>query len=54
MTPSAYLGSLIVHRPNPTTVEDRMDAPADLGSQVAMRGGLPKDLAARIDAIEGR
>lgn len=28
--------------------------PRDFGTQVVMRGGLPKDLAARIDAIEGR
>ena len=27
--------------------------PRDFGSQIATRGGLPRDLAARIDAIEG-
>lgn len=54
MTPSAYIGSLIVHQPNPTTIEDVLDAPRDFGSQVAMRGGLPKDVADRIDAIEAR
>lgn len=33
---------------------NNVDAPADFGSQVAIRSGLPKDLAARIDAIENR
>ena len=30
------------------------ETPKDFGSQVAMKGGLPKDLAERIDRIEGR
>jgi len=30
------------------------ETPNDFGSQVAMKGVLPKDLAERIDRIEGR
>ena len=33
---------------------DRETPPKDFGSQVAMKGGLPKDYAERIDRIEGR
>lgn len=55
-TPDGYRSTCFDHRPIREAISKAMndEPPRDFGSQVVQRGGLPKDLAARIDAIEAR